>query len=75
MNEEQYKKLDGKYKEIKKEEDDIISKGNEYKKNITNTQDTISKIERKLQRQEILYKQNYRSQYEINNAIEEKEKR
>ena len=75
MNEEQYKKLDGKNKEIKKEEDDIISKGNEYKKNITNTQDTISKIERKLQRQEILYKQNYRSQYEINNAIEEKEKR
>jgi len=75
MNEEQYKKLDEKYKEIKKEENDIISKSNECKKNITNTQDIISKIEKKLQRQEILYKQNYRSQYEINNSIEEKEKK
>ena len=74
MNEEQYKKLDEKYKEIKKEEDDIISKSNECKKNITVTQDTISKIERKLQRQEILYKQNFRNQYEISNSIEEKEK-
>ena len=74
MNEEQYKKLDEKYKEIKKEEDDIISKSNECKKNITIVQDIISKCERKLQRQEILYKQNFRNQYEISNSIEEKEK-
>ena len=75
MSEEQFKKLDGKYKEIKKEEDDIIAKSNECKKDITNTQEKISKMERKLQRQEILYKQNYRTQYEITTSINEKEKK
>jgi hypothetical protein len=75
MGEEQYKKLDEKYKEIKKEEEDMIQKMKEYKDKSINLQDMIMKIERKIQKQEIIFKQNSKTQFELSSSIEEKEKK
>ena len=66
--------LDEKYKKVRKEEDEIKQKINEFQKKSDTLQDEIVKIERKLQKQEIIYKQNYKIQFEMKNSIKVKEK-
>ena len=66
--------LDEKYKKVKKEEDEIKQKIIDFQKKCDTLQDEIFKIERKLQKQEIIYKKNYKMQFEMKNSIKEKEK-
>ena len=73
-NEQENINLDEKYKNIKKEEDEIRQKIDDFQKKSNTLQESIFKIERKLQKQEILYKQNYKIQFETKNSIKEKEK-
>ena len=74
-SEEENKKLEEKYKNAKKEEKDILQKIQEYKERSIKLQEIIFKIERKLQKNEIVYKENCKTQQEINSSIKEKEKK
>ena len=72
--ESEYKRLNKKYKNLLSEEKNIFEETKEKKGKFMILRDLISKLEQKLQKKEIEFKQYCRTKSELINSIEEKEK-